>query len=641
LIGKMTNKIIFVGTRNRYCCICAVAEKKKIDPQNHKCHKNFDGPATGMEQDIIVEGMQKIFDDHNVLIEEYLGDGDSSTMARIRERCSFGWRVIKIHCKNHAVRVYVHNLYGIANNTKAFKCVSSRNALKNSIPRLTKMANCAIAETTKDTSTPKEERVKKLRESLKNGPYHVFGEHQNCGSWCKKRLDVNKVDSLREAKIWSEIENKVNYLVSLSENLRSDLNTNSAESFMAVNNKMQGSKRVNQANRGAFKGRTNGAALKFNYSHKWSYLMWKDRVGRRPYKVLVSVVEHRMKSAILNRAARKRRMENNPEDRARKKRRTNDAGGDLEYGPNAAQPDISDAEMARRKEERAEFLKTSIDTPKKIADLCSDTIGQFEGKKKKRYQEEKRYRVTASRFGMIVKLRANTHPHNTVKSITVPAELAKLPAVDYGIKNEKRAKEKFSAMYGEKATIRENGLETNISYPFLGASPDGFVGNNGIVEVKCFLCVGQEKIKAYVANLQGLDSNGNPIYIDGMRKAKSKKFSAFCLEIDEKSKDKNVQLKRTSNYYYQVQGQLAITEKQFCEFIVYTDADFFVERITFDKDLWDNVMVPKLEWFYMECLLPELLDSRIQRGMKVRTPEKPWTDAKPSRRKASKKKLDF
>jgi len=641
LIGKQTNKIIFVGTRNRYCYICAVALKNKKDPQSHICHKDFDGPSTGMEQEIIVEGFKTVYEEHKVLINEYLGDGDSSTMARIRERCSFGYRVKKIPCKNHAVRVYVHHLYGLANNTKAFKDVAPRNTLKSSIPRLAKMANCAIAEATKDTSTPKEEKVKKLRESLQNGPRHVFGDHSKCPAWCKPRPDVNKVNFLQEAKLWGEIENRNNYLVSLAENLRSDLNTNSAESFMAVNNKMQGSKRVNQANRGAFKGRTNAAALKFNYKHKWSYFLWKERPGRLPYKALVSVVQSRDRSAILNRAAQKRRMELNPEERARKRGRKDEAGGELEYGPNAAQPDITDTEMARRKEKRGEFLKNSIDSPEKIKNLCNDTKGQFGGPNKERYEKEKRYRVTASHFGKIVKMRASTHPHGMVKSITVPVEISNLLPVDYGIRNEACAKRRYEEEYGEKAEVRDNGLETNISYPFLGASPDGFVGENGIIEVKCFLCVGQDKIKAYVANLQGLDSKGEPIYIDGERKARSKKFSAFCLEIDEKSKRKDLHLKKTSNYYYQVQGQLAITEKQFCDFIVYTEKDFFIERFTLDKDLWENVMLPKLTWFYEECLLPELLDSRIQRGMKVRTPEKAWIDAKPNRKKATKKKLDF
>jgi hypothetical protein len=72
---------------------------------------------------------------------------------------------------------------------------------------------------------------------------------------------------------------------------------------------------------------------------------------------------------------------------------------------------------------------------------------------------------------------------------------------------------------------------------------------------------------------------------------------------------------------FQIQGQLAITKKTFCDFIVYTLNDFFVERIKFDKDLWENVMLPKLNWFYDECLLPELVDSRLKRNMAVRVPE--------------------
>lgn len=42
----------------------------------------------------------------------------------------------------------------------------------------------------------------------------------------------------------------------------------------------------------------------------------------------------------------------------------------------------------------------------------------------------------------------------------------------------------------------------------------------------------------------------------------------------------NVQLK--TGHYAQVQGQLMITGAEFCEFIVYTQCDMAVERITPD-----------------------------------------------------------
>jgi YqaJ-like viral recombinase domain len=618
LIGMRTRKIVFVGSRNKYCYICAVAKKRKVEIPTHKCYKNYEGPPTGMEQDIIIEGINAIHKMHNVSIEEYLGDGDSSVIARIKERCNGGYRVVKVPCKNHAIRVYCYSLYGLANNNKAFPLVEARNKLKNNIPRLVKMANCAIATATKNKTSPKEVIVKQLRHDLEIGPYHVFGQHQKCGTWCKVKLDVSSVKLLEQAGMWKEILKKRDYLTQLAENLRSDRNTNPAECFMAVNNKIQGSKRINQAYRGAFHGRTLAAVLKFNYGHLWSHLVLKSKLGHTPYKVLKDVSFRRSDQSRLNRKNCIRRLEAHPEEKARKKG-GGDSSGDCEYGKKAAKPDIDETEMQKLKFEKIEELKQQTNTLDKRRKLSKITKGQFQCP---RYIAEKRFRLSSSRFGQVVKMRASTLLDSILKSFIAPADLSKQSAIIYGIANEDNARRKYTYTLGPE--VKEYGLQTNFAWPSLAASPDGFVGKYVIIEIKCFESVGDMKILDFVAELQGLDENQLPIYIDGVRKAKSKKFASFCMEIQEETRE--LRLKRNSNYYYQIQGQLAITEKKFCDFVVYTEKDFFVERIQFDEDLWKNVMLPKLEWFYMECLLPELLDSRILRGMKVRPPGKPFTD---------------
>lgn len=194
--------------------------------------------------------------------------------------------------------------------------------------------------------------------------------------------------------------------------------------------------------------------------------------------------------------------------------------------------------------------------------------------------------------------RATTQPDSILKSFMAPADLSKKSAVIYGVANEDNARQKYTYILGPE--VKEYGLQNNLACPFLGASQDGFVGKNGIIVIKCFESVGERKIVDFVSELQGLDEIKLPIYVDGVRKAKSKKFASFCLEIQEETKE--LRLKSNSNYFYQIQGQLAITEKKFCNLVVYTENDFFVERIQFNQDLWKNVMLPKLEWFYMECL---------------------------------------
>lgn len=44
------------------------------------------------------------------------------------------------------------------------------------------------------------------------------------------------------------------------------------------------------------------------------------------------------------------------------------------------------------------------------------------------------------------------------------------------------------------------------------------------------------------------------------------------------------------------------------------DKDVFIEKIDKDVLLWENTMLPKLNQFYKECILPEIILQRIQRG---------------------------
>lgn len=77
----------------------------------------------------------------------------------------------------------------------------------------------------------------------------------------------------------------------------------------------------------------------------------------------------------------------------------------------------------------------------------------------------------------------------------------------------------------------------------MAASPDGLIDNDGIVEIKC------------------------PASIKDMTPKKAfdnKKLSFMSF------KDGMLKLKTTHNYYFQVQGQLEISERTYCYFVVWT-----------------------------------------------------------------------
>ena len=146
----------------------------------------------------------------------------------------------------------------------------------------------------------------------------------------------------------------------------------------------------------------------------------------------------------------------------------------------------------------------------------------------------------------------------------------------------------------------------------MGASPDGFVTDpseqhqQGLVEIKC-------PARAEKTSLLDLCTN--------------KKYkSSFCLRYN----NDNYELKKRHNYYYQIQGQLHITSRSWCDFVLWTPTatidNLFVERIYYDDTLWSNTIYPRLYQFYMGSMLPELACPGHISGQEVRELVPFWND---------------
>ena len=80
--------------------------------------------------------------------------------------------------------------------------------------------------------------------------------------------------------------------------------------------------------------------------------------------------------------------------------------------------------------------------------------------------------------------------------------------------------------------------------------------------------------------------------------------SDFCCSL---SGGKELHLKCTHQYYSQIQGQMAITERKWCDSIVYTNKGISVERIGFDSKFLVDELLPKLTQFYDCCLCPAIV----------------------------------
>ena len=181
----------------------------------------------------------------------------------------------------------------------------------------------------------------------------------------------------------------------------------------------------------------------------------------------------------------------------------------------------------------------------------------------------RKYRITASRFGEILHRHLDTPPDRLVLSILQLRKFSSL-ATTWGIENETKA---IQAYMDHK---RSCGVDTFVvapcgffvceSHPFLGATPDGAVHDPsatyqpyGFLEVKC------------------------PYSHRNHTLAEACEMPGFFCRLETCSDGtQQIKLRVNHSYYAQVQGQMAVGNRPWCDFVVYTTKDVSVERIDFD-----------------------------------------------------------
>ena len=74
----------------------------------------------------------------------------------------------------------------------------------------------------------------------------------------------------------------------------------------------------------------------------------------------------------------------------------------------------------------------------------------------------------------------------------------------------------------------------------------------------------------------------------------------------KKLENGRLRLKRDHSYFYQVQTQLGVSEYDDCFFVVWTQNDLHVERISLNQTVWKEIC-DKSEVFFKNAILPELV----------------------------------
>ena len=162
-------------------------------------------------------------------------------------------------------------------------------------------------------------------------------------------------------------------------------------------------------------------------------------------------------------------------------------------------------------------------------------------------------------------------------------DLSAVPAVQYGKQQESTAKANFKRFLELEHTnveIRDVGLTISSDYPYMGASPDGYVSCDccepRLLEIKCPFLAKDASITNKVVRLPYLNNE--------------------------------LKLKTNSAYYTQITMQMAVHNIHRIYFVTYSPKDAtspLWEEVSFHENTWDNIRT-KLIWYYSEVLFPKM-----------------------------------
>ncbi|GBO15123.1 hypothetical protein AVEN_120597-1, partial [Araneus ventricosus] len=199
------------------------------------------------------------------------------------------------------------------------------------------------------------------------------------------------------------------------------------------------------------------------------------------------------------------------------------------------------------------------------------------------WKKQRKLRLTASNFFEVV------HRKNSLDILSLrileDRNLDHIPAVKHGKRYERKVKNFIEEKYSTY-NFRDVGLVINPKFYYLGASPDGLLHEKDkgslLIEIKC------------VYNTENMD----------LEELSTK--PGFCLE----KINNDFHLKRSHKHFYQIQGQMALSNIKKCLFVLLYDVqkEPYIEEIEYDDDKWTS-MHQKLHNFYFSVHLKNIMKS--------------------------------
>lgn len=215
-------------------------------------------------------------------------------------------------------------------------------------------------------------------------------------------------------------------------------------------------------------------------------------------------------------------------------------------------------------------------SPEQAAAIELETQGQANNPKWTNHREA---RITASKLHTICHLRS-TNQEKFASQILNPHKFSSR-ATNHGIINEQVALQKY--MEDMELQVNQCGLFISIARPYLGASPDGLLGDETTIEIKCPYSSRFKKITHVTVPYLVQDGNNS------------------------------LKLKKGSPCYYQVQGQLYCTGRNYCNLIIFTFVDLKVIFVARDDD-FINEMLTIIDAFYIQFFKKAILNKYVYKN---------------------------
>lgn len=151
----------------------------------------------------------------------------------------------------------------------------------------------------------------------------------------------------------------------------------------------------------------------------------------------------------------------------------------------------------------------------------------------------RRGKVTASNLGALLGQVSYISRRSAYRSILHASDCSDAPALVWGRENERNGVAAYEKLSGNRVDI--TGAHTHKSHPWFLGSPDGLVGEDGLIEVKC------------------------PFY---------KKVVHAHVPV---------------HYWMQMNACMEVTDRQYCDFVSWTPYDVAVYRVYRDRATFEKL----------------------------------------------------